>query len=308
MKRALVLSGGGCKGAFSVGAIDYLVNKAKLDFRLFFGSSAGALNATILGQSRNYGELVDNVKKLKNIWLNIKGNRSIYTKSIFGVFKLLFSDSLYKPEGLLQLIKRNVNIEMLFHPATVVKVPAVALETGQLFYADTRQHELKDKFIKYILASASMPLFFPPVVIDNKHWYDGGLRDITPLGEVFQESPDEIVVIITYPISHELTPILATIEPDGAFRTILRTLEIIISEIGANDLQLAREINRYYCDDPKKKCALLKIISPKMPLGGEHSLDFNQNRIRDNMRLGYEAARNIVSIVPVTTRKLRIHT
>jgi NTE family protein len=305
MKRALVLSGGGCKGAFAVGAVDYLVNKASLDFRLFFGSSVGALNAAVLGQSSNYEELTEKVMRLKKIWLDIKGSQSVYKKSIFGILKLLFGNSLYKPNGLYQLLMHNLDIDKLFTSASVVKVPAVALETGQLFYADTRQHELKNRYISYILASASMPLFFPPVFIDNKHWYDGGLRDITPLGEVFRENPDEIVVVITYPISSDLTPILATVEPNGALRTVLRTLEIIISEIGANDLQLAREINRYYCDDPNRKCAPLKIISPRIPLGGEHSLDFDPKRIRENMRLGYESARNSINIIPVTARKRR---
>ena len=44
MKRALVLSGGGSKGAFEVGAIAHLINK-KVDFQLFTGTSVGALNA-----------------------------------------------------------------------------------------------------------------------------------------------------------------------------------------------------------------------------------------------------------------------
>ena len=86
LKRALVLSGGGVKGAFEAGAVDYLVNQAELDFQFFFGTSTGALNVSILGQARNYDELVFRTGQLKQLWLDIKGYRSIYNKNILKIF------------------------------------------------------------------------------------------------------------------------------------------------------------------------------------------------------------------------------
>ena len=100
MKRALVLSGGGCKGAFEVGAIEYLLKKESLDFHIFTGTSVGALNAAFLGQARNRHELLAIAEDLKELWLGLKGNHSIYKTSRLGIFKLIFGDSLYKPIGL----------------------------------------------------------------------------------------------------------------------------------------------------------------------------------------------------------------
>lgn len=292
MRRALVLAGGGSKGAFEVGAIEYLVRERGIDFDIFMGTSVGALNAAVLSQSRNYRELIFQTRLLKDLWLGIKGRASIYSKNPLGVFRLLFKDSLYNPIGLKRLIKENIDPERLFNnPTRVLKVATVAVETGELLYADNHNPELKADFLEYILASASIPLFFPAVKINDKHWYDGGLRDITPLGAVFRECPDEIVVILTFPIDRNLTPVLGRTKHRGALRTILRALEIMSNEISANDLQLANVINQKCHVFSRRRCTPLIIIAPETPLTG-NILEFKPDDIRKNLELGFQAAKN----------------
>ncbi|NLW57070.1 MAG: hypothetical protein GX050_10750 [Firmicutes bacterium] len=292
MKRALVLSGGGSKGAFEVGAIEYLVKKEKLNFHVFTGTSVGALNAAFLGQARNRQELSALVEELKTLWLELKGKRSIYRSGFLrGLFRLLFRDSLYNPAGLRSLLADKLNLERIFHPATVVKVTAVALESGELFCADSRHRELGEDFRRYVLASASMPLFFPAVRIAGKHWYDGGLRDLTPLAAAMEENPDEIVVITTFPLGPNLQAIIPPAKTGGALNAILRTVEILLSEIAVNDLQIAQTINRTCWRFPKKKPVPIRIIVPQTQLLGD-ALAFNPCWIRENIRAGYEAARH----------------
>lgn len=292
MKRALVLSGGGSKGAFEAGAIEYLVCEEGLDFQVFLGTSVGALNAAFLGQARNHRELSNLARELRELWLGIKGNSSIYNRRIFGVLNLLCSDSLYTPNGLRRLLNHHLDLRRIFNPATVVKVAAVAHETGELFYADSRHPELRADFLDYVLASASMPLFFPAVPISGKHWYDGGLRDITPLGAAFAEHPDEIVVIITYPVDERLQPLLPRTKYGGVFGSVLRTVEIITSEIATNDLQLADTINRYHWAFPRRRRVPIRLIAPNGPLAGSNALDFRPDGIKENLKQGYEAAQN----------------
>lgn len=291
MKRALVLAGGGSKGAFEVGAIDFLVRENGLDFDIYLGTSVGALNVGILSQSQNYHELCQQVQILKKLWLGIKGSKSIYHKNLFGIFSLIFKDSLYNPDGLKKLIKENIDPERLFKKtARVLKVATVAEETGELFYADNRSPELRTDFLSYILASASIPLFFPAVKINGKHWYDGGLRDMTPLGSVFRERPDEIVIILTFPINQNLAPVLFTTKHQGALGVILRALEIMSNEISANDLQLANAINNNYHHLFGRRCVPLRIIAPDRSLTGGNVLEFKPECIRNNMELGFLAA------------------
>src|SRR4051812_30215694 len=113
LKRALVLSGGGVKGAFEAGAVDYLVNQAGLDFQFFFGTSTGALNVSLLGQARNYDDLVFRTRQLKQLWLDIKGYRTIYSKNPLGILSLLWGSTLYQPNGLNRLLKKHIDLNSL---------------------------------------------------------------------------------------------------------------------------------------------------------------------------------------------------
>ncbi|HHZ19526.1 MAG TPA: hypothetical protein GX391_03300 [Firmicutes bacterium] len=290
MRRALVLSGGGCRGAFEVGALDYLIREAGEDYHIFLGTSVGALNAALIGQAQGRGELIKLVGLLKEIWLNLKGSRSVFAGSVLGPARLLFSDALFDPAGLRELLRRHLDSDRLFSTANVVKVSAVAMETGELLYACNKNPGLKGDFSRYVLASASIPLFFPAVVIDGKHWYDGGLRDVTPLGAVFQEQPDEIMVIVTMPLTEDLRPKLPETRVGGVFHRLLRAVDILTGEIAANDLQLAVAVNKCLQRFPGRRAVPIRVISPEQPLAGDGPLDFNPDRIRENMRLGYEAA------------------
>ncbi|MGE5607476.1 MAG: patatin-like phospholipase family protein [Bacteroidota bacterium] len=297
MKRALVLAGGGSRGAFEAGAVDFLVRQSGLDFDLYLGTSVGALNAGILAQSRNYRELSEQTGILKKLWTGIKGSHSVYRKNLLGVFGLLFKDSLYNPTGLKNMIQQWVDPERLFsNHARVLKIATVAEETGELLYVDNRSPQLKADFLSYILASASIPLFFPAVKINGLHWYDGGLRDVTPLGAVFRERPDEIVVILTFPINQALNPILAPTKHQGALRAILRTLDIMSNEISANDLQLANAINQSHNCRPGQRRVPIRIIAPETPLTGSNVLEFKPDNIRENLKRGFQAARTPITL------------
>ncbi len=289
MKRALILSGGSEKGAFEVGAIDYLVNQAGFDFQCFFGTSIGALNVAILGQARNREELIIRTRQLKKLWLDIRGYRSVYRKNSLGLLNLVFGQSLYDPVGLRQILKKNINLDLLFDPATMVKVTTVALENGELFYADSRSPEIRKDFLNYVVASASIPFYFPGVPIGGKHWYDGGLRDITPLGTVFDEDPDEIVVITTYPVNSKLEPVLPEVPYRGPLKNLNQMTAILMNAIAAKDLQLANAINQDTRSFPLKKRIPLRIITPEKPFP-QNKVAFNPTVIRKYIQLGYNVA------------------
>jgi predicted acylesterase/phospholipase RssA len=290
LERALVLSGGSERGAFEVGAVDYLVNQDGFDFNYFFGTSIGALNVSILGQARDHEELKFRIQQLKKLWLSIRGYQSIYRKNPLGMLNLLSGRALYEPVGLRRILRQNIDLDRLFDPTNVVNVTTVALETGELFYADTRSPEIRQNFLNYVLASASIPFYFPAVQIDSKHWYDGGLRDITPLGAVFDEEPDEITVITTYPIGPDLEPILPQVAYRGPFKNLSQMIAITMNAIAAKDIQLANAINQDNRTFPGRKKIPLRIIAPEQALS-QKSPTFHPAAIRKYMELGYNAAR-----------------
>src|SRR5215467_3957146 len=81
-QRALVLGGGGVKGAFEAGAIYHLVVQRGCDFSEFSGVSVGALNAVFLAQARETSDaseshaiLVDQSEALVSLWQSLTSAR-----------------------------------------------------------------------------------------------------------------------------------------------------------------------------------------------------------------------------------------
>ena len=291
MKRALILSGGGSFGAFEVGAIDYLIQKAGLDFDTFLGTSVGALNVSFLGQAQNAAELKEYAAKLRDFWMGIPGYQAIYKQSIIGKFILIFRDYLYKPNGLKKIIRQKIDFQKLCgNPAKNVKIAVVELETGEIVMADNQCKQFAEDFPDYILASSSMPLYFPGVWINSKRCYDGGLRDITPLGKIFEENPDEIVIVTTYPVKTDFSPRFKIEKPLGTLKVLLRTIDIFANEIGANDLKVANFICEQLEYSPKQGEVTIQLITPEEPLPGNDSLEFEPHRIRELFNMGRHAA------------------
>ncbi len=289
LKRALVLSGGGCKGAFEIGALRYLISQQRLDFDLFCGTSVGAINAAFLSQAADSADLEKRVNTLAAQWMSIKGWREIYRPNHFGVLSVLFGISLFKPLGLERLVHSLITPQSLTTGKTLL-IPAVALEDGELYFADSRKEA--DRFVmsRFVLASASIPLYFPPVLIRGKHWVDGGLRDLTPLSAILKEEPREVYIITTYPVSENLEPIFAPFDRfNNSFAVTKRILDILTAEIGSNDLKQIHKTNQNFPPRFRLGNTRTILIAPEQPLS-KGSMSFAPKLIRDYYQLGQTAA------------------
>lgn len=245
--RALVMSGGGSKGAFELGAVDYLVNEDGLDFKVIAGVSTGSLNATMLAQGADFDGLRDQLEQLKEIWFGISSYRDVYRKRFLGKVLILFANSsLYKPKPLWEKIQRRVDPDQLQNSGKQLRIGAVCLETGDyrsIDQTDSRIHE-------WTLASSSMPLMFPPVKCDGESAVDGGVRNVTPLKDAFKalkelreyqpgEEEDQMYVILASPPEID--------EEHGRLKNGLqigkRTAAILVNEVFREDLNYALAIN-----------------------------------------------------------------
>ncbi|HUO76371.1 MAG TPA: patatin-like phospholipase family protein [Thermodesulfovibrionales bacterium] len=200
MKRALVLAGGGARGAYQVGMLQELVIHKEIDFQIIRGVSVGALNAAFLSQAPVAGDSLENLKKkiedLHALWTNdIKGNDSVYAERGGFAAILAGADSLYSLDPLRGLINEHVMLDNLRNSGRDFKVGTVSLVSGR--YKEWAPDEID--FIDKLVASASIPVVFPFVDFKSAEdvLVDGGVRNISPLGSAFKTLPDEIYVLLT---------------------------------------------------------------------------------------------------------------
>ncbi|HKS17220.1 MAG TPA: patatin-like phospholipase family protein [Planctomycetota bacterium] len=322
--RALVLGGGGAKGEFELGALEYLAEKG-CGFDFFSGVSVGALNASVLAQHAKLGEAV---ARLKVLWDSIKADSDIYTNPFpgggigAGVGALLAlasekgwaRDSIHASGPLKALIEKHIQWEDLARSGKIWAVGATSLTDGSYYLVANdkpllaaakkegarlnltlrrgAEGSIPDKLVEFILASSSMPVLFPPVDIYNHRFVDGGLRDITPLSSAFKAAktrktkPVGVVVVVISTSPTLLGPRDANALDSG--REIAgRTVDIMAHEILQNDLKFAEACNgrKGYL-----KAEVMSMRPDREPKVG--SLEFGNPETRAELRRhGYEVAK-----------------
>jgi NTE family protein len=288
-RTALVLSGGGAKGAFQYMAEKYAREEKGYHWDLIAGVSVGALNAVMLAMEK--------YDRLDEIWKGIS-NEQVYTGgfNLWAIIRLLFgAKSVLGNDPLRRMIEAEYEPERI---NTELRIGAVSLQTGEymVFTPDFTN------FVDAVLASTAIPLVWSPVQISPQYrdMVDGGVRNISPLGDVLDTDPDEIVVI-------NCGPKQPPVKPDGFKNALdigMHALDIALNEIFITDLREFIRINRNVQEAQYAGLVLhnengksykyydCKIIEPDYPLGD--TLDFSPEVIQERMDHGWEKAKAVL--------------
>jgi len=297
-KTALVLSGGGAKGAFQVGAEKYARGIKNYEWDVISGVSVGALNGAMLAMGK-YQELF-------SVWYDISKDKVLTGGlNIWSILKMVLgAKSIYGNQPLWELIGEQIDIKRIKVDLTV---GAVSLETGAYkrikIGPSTSAGVKQAEFKKAILASTAIPIVWAPVDVSpaNPSMVDGGLRNMSPIGDVLDKNPDEIVIIACTSTSE---PVYA-FENRNALDIGKHALEIAMNEIFVTDFHQFVRINRMV-SDAKKQANLairkqgqqkvykeynFKLIEPHPDFPMGKTLDFNSKKYRELMEHGWERAK-----------------
>lgn len=306
MKRALVLSGGGAKGAFQYGALSYILEHQTGGlppgkyFNIISGVSVGALNGVMLAQNQ--------FETLSGLW-SVVSREDVYTGNLtlFRIFWRLLTRKMgiLSAKPLRKMITRHVSLEKI-DASCDYSFGTVSLDSGKYYALHARDFDKDEEFSKGVLASASMPVIWPPVGSIKtrngrvfKQLIDGGIRNVSPLGDVIDSNPDEVVIINCN--SEEFQPYANPAK--NMLKIARRALtEITLNEIFLQDVRAFLHINNIISQLPpnvvvkkpdgtsyKKYHSIL--IEPDHDLGD--ALDFDREKINRHLQEGYLAAQRV---------------
>ncbi len=201
-KWALVLAGGGAKGAYQLGVWEAL-REIQLEKNLVAvsGSSVGALNAALI----SLGEFDD----AKTIWTSIMPKQflNINFDTIIGpldtLVKRTLTDGLCSRDGLIGIIDKYLKLDNL----AASHIPAYVCvsiynsdcieclnEKPQAEYISLSEVTPEDAK-KFLLASSAMPYIYPPEIIHGNVYRDGGLSDNVPVFPMTSVGADKLIVV-----------------------------------------------------------------------------------------------------------------
>jgi len=291
-KTALVLSGGGAKGAFQVGAEKYAREVKGHTWDVIAGVSVGALNGAMLAMQK-YDRLLE-------IWNTVSDER-IYTGgfSLWSGLKVLFkgNKSFYGNEPLKKQIIQEVEPDKF---KTDLRIGAVSLQSGEYVIFKPGGPQLAEA----ILASTVMPIIWAPVDMPPAYhsMVDGGVRNASPLGDVLDADPDEIVVINC----GCRTPIPQPEPPRNIVEIGGRMLAIMLNEMFVGDVQeflrvnalvqeaAAQGVTLHHHSGRPLKYVELNIIEPDHDSDLGDTLDFSQPAVQRSMRVGRQKAEQVL--------------
>lgn len=244
-KTALVISGGGSKGAYAVGAINYMVGTLGLKFDIVIGTSTGSLIAPFV--------ITDKIAELNNFYSHAGDFGLVEKKPVYQWRK---AKSIYKTTGLRNKLKEFLN-NQLFTSLTNSKnnmlICTVDFVTGKIvnFYTgphlgiSSEQYELKklanrDTLVNAVHASADMPVLTPLLSIQGGLYADGGVKEILPIWPAIDMGATQIYAIILSSKEKQINPKNWKDKDNLSLETItVRTLELILDEIRQNDIHPA---------------------------------------------------------------------
>ena len=99
-----MLSGGGAKGVWQVGACQHLIVERGYWFDVIAGVSAGAVNGAALARAHDPHELAAALEHLRAVWFGLRGDRDIYRRRWLGALGMMWGRraSLYETGPLRQ--------------------------------------------------------------------------------------------------------------------------------------------------------------------------------------------------------------
>jgi NTE family protein len=277
--RALVMPGGGGRGAYQVGVIKALYESG-LRFDLSFGTSIGALNAAFLAQGA--------LSRLEEIWLNLRLWDVVKLPDLHQLSKLLLGSKLgmLDTAPLEELLRRESDLQKI--KQSHMKVRVVSTDLCSL---ETRMINLEDvattsELIDVLMATSALPIAFPPRKLRGQGlWVDGGLVKNTPLRAAINSGVDEIFMILLHPEKMNVCP-------TSMSQLITRCLDVALNASAANELELAQLHNLLQARSAGSgatNAVRLEMLQPNKPLD-INLLEIDPDRSRVLIRQGYEDA------------------
>lgn len=246
-KTALVISGGGSKGAFAVGALTYIHERVRpIDqFDVYCGTSTGSLIVPLA--------MCGEIALLETQYTTLRQNDLLILGS---AANLALAVSLHDATPLKNKIDElltDARFQRIAAAAAPLFLATVCLQTEQLVYWATRPPAAAPAgygveaiatatdLRRAMLASACQPVFMQPVevrpgAVPVRQYADGGVREATPLQAAVDQGAETIIAITLAP---------RQLPADGAkltqaFQILQRTLDLYGEDVGDNDYRLAR--------------------------------------------------------------------
>ena len=273
-RTAVILSGGGARGAYEVGVLSYVFDELarrrgrapRID--MLCGTSVGAINACYL--AAHMADVTQGVRRLVDLWRGIKlddilgfGPRHAIALPRVLTGGLPDGAGVFDVAPITELVRREIPWRKIAHGMRdghlgMLSVSTTEVSTGRtVLFMQTGPHGtlpssapprtvLRADLIgpPHALASAAIPILFPPVRIGGDLYVDGGVRQNTPIAPALRAGATHVFAI---GLSREERgirgPDAAISSSPGAAFLLGKLLNAVLLDHIDADIELLRRMN-----------------------------------------------------------------
>jgi NTE family protein len=275
-REALVLAGGGARGAYQVGVLgamaEWMPPDAPCPFEVLVGTSAGALNAAALAaRAENFGSAV---KVLEDVWARFRVEQVVRTDPATmlraglhwmlsvasGGWLLPPPRSLLDTQPLRELLLRTIPLDRIAGNVAAGRVQALAVATTSystgravaFFEAAAATKEWsrvrragvrRGIDVDVLIASAAIPFIFPAGRVDGDYYGDGAMRQLAPLSPAVHLGANRLLVVGTRTDSPASAADGAANVPPSPGHLLGFVLDSLFTDGLSIDLERLRQIN-----------------------------------------------------------------
>ncbi|WP_165954231.1 patatin-like phospholipase family protein [Seongchinamella unica] len=290
VKRALILSGGGGRGAYQVGVWRRL-QEIGWQPDIVCGTSIGSINGALIGSGWD-------AEQLEAFWASLDRKHafrvSLWRRIKYRINRVLGRHpnfpALLDNEPLRQTLAEAIDVARLRDDQPRVTVAATNVCRARLEYFAGEQLT-----VDHILASCSIPVVFPWCEIAGELYWDGGVMANTPIFPALNAGATEILVVLLAPLVGE--PVAPPKTTRAAFSWAFDIITIgsaasLLQELASHlglDLRARRDTltSQHFLDLGDIR---IGVVAPKTAWGIDSILDLDRQHIRQRIGAGYDDA------------------
>lgn len=298
-KKALVISGGGSKGAFAGGVAEYLMKEKDKHYDIFIGTSTGSLMVSHLAMEK--------IAELKKLYTNVNqrtifSNNPFFIKKVHGekIITINHLNTLWnfingrktfgESKNLRKLIRKHITEELFFNIIkndTEVVVTVSNLSTNKIEYKTLRECTFND-FCDWVWASCNYIPFMSLLEKNGCQYADGGFGCLVPIREAINRGAKEIDAII---LETEITQI-NRLKSKNPFSLLFDAFDFMLEHVERHNITIGKltakqhnvQLNLYYTPTVLTTNSLIfdkKLMTKWWHSGYEHAKLKDEKRMND---------------------------
>lgn len=251
--KALVISGGGSKGAFAGGVAQFLIKRKGKKYDLFLGTSTGSLMVVhlALGMLDELKGIYTNVSQ-RTIFSNnpltirrVNGHKVVGINHLNVIWNFLMGRKTFgESKNLRKLIRKKITYELIekvkrSDVEAIVTVSNITANTIE--YKSVNDYSAED-FSDWIWASCNYVPFMSLLRKNGCHYADGGFGCLVPIREAIKRGAKEVDVII---LETEMTQ-TNRIPAKSPFSVLMNTHDFMMDHVEKHNITIGKLYAKQY--------------------------------------------------------------